>query len=110
LNAARSRANKIDLASEPLLRELPDTLGVDPLARLEHDSLVQLARQWIEDALDQTERQGLTLHIHEEMPLDAITRLLGLRNASGAKAHIVSARRKLQEAARRWKARHEAAR
>ena len=41
------------------------------------------------------------------MPLDAITRLLGLRNRSGAKAFIVSARRKLKRAARLWKARKE---
>jgi hypothetical protein len=35
------------------------------------------------------------LHYGEEVPLETITRLLNLQNASGAKAYIVSARRKL---------------
>jgi hypothetical protein len=39
------------------------------------------------------------------MPLESITRLLGLTNSSGAKAYIVSSRRKLQERARRWRER-----
>jgi len=45
-----------------------------------------------------------TLHYAEDVPLDAITRLLRLENASGAKAYIVSAKRKLARAAERWKA------
>jgi len=110
LNSARSHPSKYEVSSEILLKEIPDSFGLDPLAKLEQDGAVELARRWIQDCLDETERTVLTLHIHDEMPLDAITRLLGLRNASGAKAYIVSARRKLQEAARRWKARHEAAR
>jgi len=41
------------------------------------------------------------------MSLDAITRLLKLDNASGAKAYIVSARRKLARATQRLRARGE---
>ena len=41
----------------------------------------------------------------DDLPLDAITRLLGLSNRAGAKAYIVSARRKLRRTARFWKAR-----
>jgi hypothetical protein len=37
------------------------------------------------------------------MPLDAITAALGLSNTSGAKAYIVSAKRKLAAAVKRWK-------
>jgi hypothetical protein len=37
------------------------------------------------------------------MRLDAITTALGLTNTSGAKAYIVSARRKLNAAVKRWK-------
>jgi RNA polymerase sigma-70 factor (ECF subfamily) len=57
--------------------------------------------------LDRTERTVFTLHYGDDMPLDAITRLLRLENASGAKAYIVSARRKLARAARRLRARGE---
>ena len=45
----------------------------------------------------------MTLHYAEEMPLDAITRLLSLKNSSGAKAYIVSAKRKLSSAVTRGK-------
>jgi hypothetical protein len=37
------------------------------------------------------------------MRLDAITAALGLTNASGAKAYIVSAKRKLNASVSRWK-------
>jgi hypothetical protein len=45
----------------------------------------------------------MTLHFGHEMRLDAITAALGLTNASGAKAKIVSARRKLNVAVTKWK-------
>ena len=44
----------------------------------------------------------MTLHYGHDMRLDAITALLGLTNASGAKAYIVSARRKLNAAIKQW--------
>lgn len=46
----------------------------------------------------------MTLHYGHEMRLDAITAALGLTNASGAKANIVSAKRKLSAAVKRWNA------
>jgi hypothetical protein len=49
----------------------------------------------LNSALDDTEKIVFTLHYGDEMPLDSITRMLGLENASGAKAYIVSAKRKL---------------
>jgi hypothetical protein len=45
--------------------------------------------------LNETEKAVFTLHYGDEVPLDAITRLLNLENSSGAKAYIVSAKRKL---------------
>jgi DNA-directed RNA polymerase specialized sigma24 family protein len=57
--------------------------------------------------LDQTEREVFTMHYGDDIPLDAITRILGLQNASGAKAYIVSARRKLARAVERLRLRHE---
>jgi RNA polymerase sigma-70 factor, ECF subfamily len=58
--------------------------------------------------LDRTERIVFTLHYGNEMPLDTISRMLGLQNPSGAKAYIVSARRKLARASERARARGEA--
>ena len=55
------------------------------------------------EVLDETGLQVMTLHYAEEMPLDAITRLLSLKNTSGAKAYIVSAKRKLSTAVARRK-------
>jgi RNA polymerase sigma-70 factor (ECF subfamily) len=64
-------------------------------------------RTFLAANLDMTERTVFTLHYGDEMPLDTITRLLHLDNASGAKAYIVSARRKLARAAKRLLARGE---
>ena len=62
----------------------------------------------LDEALDETEKKVFTLHYGDDLPLDAITRLLGLSNRSGAKAYILRARRKLRRAARLWKARQDA--
>jgi RNA polymerase sigma-70 factor (ECF subfamily) len=67
----------------------------------------QRVRNFLAATLDRLERTIFVLHYGEDMPLDAITRLLRLDNASGAKAYIVSARRKLARAAERLRARGE---
>ena len=59
----------------------------------------------VRDLFPATVAVRLTLHYGDEMRLDAITAALGLTNASGAKAYIVSARRKLNMAVTRWKSR-----
>jgi len=64
-------------------------------------------REFLATTLEPTERTVFTLHYGDGMSLEAITRLLGLDNASGAKAYIVSARRKLARAAERLRARGE---
>lgn len=72
---------------------------------VEAQSSAQLAYRVLAEALDDTERAVFTLHFGDELSLDAITRLLGLTNASGAKAYIVSAKRKLAKVVRRFEAR-----
>jgi len=64
-------------------------------------------RELLFATLDRTERTVFTLHYGKELPLETITRMLALDNASGAKAYIVSARRKLARASGRIKARGE---
>ena len=83
------------------------TIELDPedrVLRLDHDLRL---REFLASTLDETELRVFTLHFGDDMPLDAITRLLTLKNTSGAKAYIVSAKRKLSRAAARLRARGE---
>ncbi|HEY7403827.1 MAG TPA: RNA polymerase sigma factor [Candidatus Angelobacter sp.] len=106
LNALRSRSNAPEMDSdEAVMETLPDMGSDSPLASVERKQQGEIARQLINETLDETEKAVFTLHFGEELPLDAITRMLKLENASGAKAYLVSAKRKLDRAARRWKAR-----
>jgi RNA polymerase sigma-70 factor (ECF subfamily) len=73
--------------------------------KLDRAALLELAKEWMNSTLDETERRVFVMHYVDGTPLDVITRMLGLTNPSGAKAYIVSSRRKLQERARRWKER-----
>lgn len=73
--------------------------------RLEREEELRNMRALLANALDETEQRVMTLHYGEELPLEAVTRVLGLANQSGAKAYIVSARRKLQTAVSRFRAR-----
>ena len=90
-------------------REAPGAF--DPVAAELNAALVALdardARHTVQtlmqDVLTETEQRVMTLHYGLEMELDAVTAALGLTNASGAKAFIVSAKRKLNAAVARWK-------
>jgi hypothetical protein len=64
-------------------------------------------RRLIQESLNEVETQVMTLHYLHEGPLDSVTRLLGLQNQSGAKAYIVSARRKLARALELWRNRDQ---
>ena len=80
-------------------------VGPDELASRSQQT--QRVREFLAATLDQLERTVYVLHYGDDMPLDAITRLLRLTNTSGAKAYIVSARRKLAKAVQRLQARGE---
>lgn len=106
LNAVRSRTNAPQMDSdEAMMETLPDLGSESPLASVERKQQAEIARQLINETLEETEKAVFTLHFGEELPLDVITRMLKLENLSGAKAYLVSAKRKLDRAARRWKAR-----
>lgn len=72
------------------------------LAALDAHDARLVVHRLMEQSLDELEKQVMTLHYGHEMRLDAITAQLGLTNASGAKAYIVSARRKLNAAIKKW--------
>lgn len=101
-NEIKSKAAKPETAGDPDLTELADTLP-DAHAQLERRDTAEMLRNLVRDSLTDVEARVMTLHYAEELPLDAVTQLLQLKNASGAKAYIVSAKRKLAKAVARWK-------
>lgn len=108
-NEIKSRATAPEAPVDPALFDVADD-APDPLAQLESASSAQMLREWIASSLTEVETQVITLHYVEEIPLEKVTRLLNLVNASGAKAYIVSAKRKLTRAAELWRARSPGAR
>jgi RNA polymerase sigma-70 factor, ECF subfamily len=106
---ARNRCRDEQRARAVRPREVPEDSLVDPPSE-ENAALLALGardtknrvRAIMEAVLDETERRVMTLHYGHDMGLDAITAALGLTNASGAKAYIVSAKRKLAAAMKRW--------
>jgi len=94
---SREAAEQKAEVEEEFLGEIPDTREL-PGDELDRQATAKQVAQLLTSALDETERTVFTLHYGEELPLDAITHMLALENASGAKAYIVSAKRKLS----RW--------
>lgn len=105
LNAVRARSGVPAMeSSEEIIDELPDLASESLDAAIERKQMAEIARQLVCESLEETERVVFTLHFAEELPVDVITRMLNLTNPSGAKAYLVSAKRKLQRAVRIWKA------
>jgi len=106
---ARNRCHDEARARSAARRDAPEAF--DPvaselnaaLAALDARDARSLVQRLMKDVLNETEQRVMTLHYGLEMELDAVTAALGLTNASGAKAFIVSARRKLNVAVQRWK-------
>lgn len=104
LNALQSRGPKEELGDD-CMPEIADTRSGTPEQAATLKNLYGHMTQVLVDTLDETERNVFTLHFAHDMPLEAIGRLLKLDNASGAKAYLVSSKRKLSRALERWKAR-----
>lgn len=100
----RLKRLRTDLEGEEVLADVA-ALDALPDALAEARDLAARLKEFLTANLDRREQAVFTLHYGDEMTLDAITRLLRLDNASGAKAYIVSARRKLARAAQRVRAR-----
>ena len=110
LNAVRAKTRQAtELKAEDgeqILLDIADS-APSPQSVLEKTASADLVRKLLAEALDETEKTVFTLHYGEDVSLDAITRLLRLENQSGAKAYIVSARRKLARLVQQWRARGE---
>jgi RNA polymerase sigma-70 factor (ECF subfamily) len=98
MTVLQKRVNEPSWIYRTEMPEIPDLAASAVHSDLEHRQLRN--RQWshILETLDQTEARVMMLHYGEELPLQSVTRMLGLTNKSGAKAFIVSARRKLAKA------------
>jgi RNA polymerase sigma-70 factor, ECF subfamily len=107
LNHLRSRALLEDVLDGRAAEAVADDPESRPERLFELQSSVRAARALLDRELSDTEKRVFTLHYGDDVPLQAITRLLGLHNPSGAKAYIVSARRKLARALQRWRAREK---
>lgn len=97
-NAAKARSRDPTLAVEPEWLEALTAKEGTPHEQVERRDAAAVARELLDGVLTDEERRSMVLHFRDELPLDAVTRILGLTNASGAKACIVSAKRKLKRA------------
>ena len=100
MSALQKRASEPVWAAKAITADLPDAAARNIHAAVEREQT--RARNWrfILDTLDQTEAKVMMMHYGEELPLNTVSRVLGLTNKSGAKAYIVSAKRKLNAAMR----------
>ncbi|MEJ1936911.1 RNA polymerase sigma factor [Nostoc sp. NIES-2111] len=108
-NAAAASREKDHVEIDTMLEERLSGGGPGPEEQLAAGRKMELAREWIDKQLDATEKQVYLLHFLEGWSLPMVSRALDLQNASGAKAYLVSAQRKLKVAVERWKAKAERA-
>lgn len=94
----KSRLRPEDEAGESPLKSLRDP-SEDAQLSYERAQYYQEVYRFISSLLTPLELRVITLHYVHDLTLPAITRRLMLSNRSGAKAAIVSARRKLKRAA-----------
>jgi RNA polymerase sigma-70 factor (ECF subfamily) len=97
INHGMARARRPTAALEDLELD-PAAEGEDPLDGLHRADVLQHLRAAMQSDLEPVEGQVLYLHYALGMTLPAITRVLELSNASGAKAFIVNGKRKLRKA------------
>lgn len=103
INEGKSRAGRPEQSLDVLTMEPADQTREDALSALVSDEARRQARQLMKEVLDDRERAIMALHFGEGVKLDSITRLLSLTNTSGARAYVLSAKRKLSAAVSRMK-------
>ena len=105
LNHLKSVAAKPTSAGEEPLQLLEDTSHEAVFEAIHQKGYRQEVWQLLRETLSEEELKVMVLHYAHEISVDGVTRLLRLENQSGAKAYIVSAKRKLAPALARWRAR-----
>jgi len=99
VTAMQRRAVEPVWSAKAIAADLPDPAGSDIHSRVEMEQSRRRNWNMILRTLDHTEAKVMLLHYGQELSLNDVSRLLGLTNKSGAKAYIVSAKRKLHAAA-----------
>jgi RNA polymerase sigma-70 factor, ECF subfamily len=100
MSALQKRASEPVWAAKAITADLPDAAARSIHAAVETEQTRLRNWQLILETLNQMEAKVMLMHYGEEIPLNTVSRTLGLTNKSGAKAYIVSAKRKLQAAMR----------
>jgi RNA polymerase sigma-70 factor, ECF subfamily len=98
--AMQKRAVEPVWSAKAITADFPDRSSRDVHSQVEQEQSRQRSWRMILEALDETEAQVMFLHYGQELSLNDVSRMLELDNKSGAKAYIVSARRKLNAAIR----------
>ncbi|MBV8843960.1 MAG: sigma-70 family RNA polymerase sigma factor [Bryobacterales bacterium] len=98
MTAMQRRSLEPVWAAKAITADLPDSFASDFHRRMETEQIRQQNWRIILGTLDKTEAEVMLLHYGQELSLGAVSRKLGLTNKSGAKAYIVSAKRKLNAA------------
>jgi RNA polymerase sigma-70 factor, ECF subfamily len=101
MSAIQKRSSEPVWVAKTSAADFPDTAAMDVHAAVETEQSRRRSWRFILETLDKTEARVMLLHYGQEMPLNTVSRMLGLTNKSGAKAYIVSARRKLHAARRK---------
>jgi RNA polymerase sigma-70 factor, ECF subfamily len=95
LNAAMKSGHSASLVDQSMAEKMPDPDTRDTLAWMEQEQERKTLWSTVQRTLTSTEAQVMLMHYGKEIPLADVSNQLGLTNRSGAKAYIVSARRKL---------------
>jgi RNA polymerase sigma factor (sigma-70 family) len=103
--AARRRQTEA-LEDEGVPEPVEPSSGADQ--EVERGEILAAFREAVGRDLEPLEAKVLYLHYVDGVPLAALTDLLKLTNKSGAKAYIVSGKRKLERRFGRWLARQSA--
>lgn len=95
LNNAAKPARQSGWVDQAAAESLPDHSARSALSWMERQQERHHLWRTIDAVLTPTEARVMVMHFADELPLAAVSKELGLTNRSGAKAYIVSARRKL---------------
>jgi RNA polymerase sigma-70 factor, ECF subfamily len=109
-SAGKKMAPATDEGDEAAGPDLLDPAQLEFDSALERAQLMEAARGFMASELTPVEAQVVTLHYSDELPLEAIARLLKMENISASQATAASARRKLKSAVERWLAGRSAGR
>jgi RNA polymerase sigma-70 factor, ECF subfamily len=101
-NEVKARGSRVEHDASVLDFDVEDGKSQSILDILEKEQSFGNVQALFEKTLDETEQKVMMLHFAHEVKLDAVTRLLGLTNPSGARAYVLSSKRKLTAALQRW--------